>query len=59
MEDLQAVLEEKKVRLQKLIKSRPKGYCSTVLSSEKDVQRESEIEDLEDEISSLEKKVRE
>ena len=52
-------LEEKKTKLQKLIMSRPKGYCSTVLSTKEDVQRETEIEDLEDEINTLEKKVKE
>ena len=47
-------LEQKKVKLNELIKSRSKANCSAFYSSEADVRRESEIEDLEDEIRELE-----
>jgi len=55
MDELRAKLEEKILRLQQLVKSRPKAFCSTVNSSEEDVKRESEIDDLEEEIKHLEK----
>ena len=55
MNELRAKLEEKILRLQQLVKSRPKAFCSTVNSSEEDVKRESEIDDLEEEIKHLEK----
>ena len=58
MKELKEKLEEKKARLDKLIKSRSTAYCSTVLSNEADVQRETEIEELEDEILRLEKELR-
>lgn len=57
MDDLRADLMKKRVKLEELIKSRSKAYCSTVQSSKDDVIRETEIEDLEDEIRELEEKL--
>ena len=54
MEDLQAVLASKKAKLAELKASAKKGYCSSAVSSSKDVDREMEIEDLEDQIRQLE-----
>ena len=51
-------LAEKKRRLQELQRSRSKATCAGVLSSEIDVRRETEIEDLEEEIGRLEKRTR-
>jgi two-component system cell cycle response regulator DivK len=57
MRDIKEELAAKKERLKGLIKSRSKANCSSVVSSAMDVQRETEIEDLEEEIGELEKKV--
>ena len=57
MKQLKEELKKKKEILQELNKSRSKAYCSTVLSSETDVQRETEIEELEEDIEKLEKKL--
>ncbi len=54
MRDGKSELEQKKAQLQELIRSRPKANCSSKYSSEIDVRRESEIEDLEEEIQTLE-----
>ncbi len=54
MRDVESELEQKKAQLQELIRSRPKANCSSKFSSEIDVRRESEIEDLEEEIQTLE-----
>ena len=54
MEDLQAVLASKKARLAELKAAAAKGYCSSQVSSSKDVAREMEIEDLEDQIKQME-----
>jgi hypothetical protein len=54
MRDAKTGLEQKKAQLQELIRSRPKANCSSKFSSEIDVRRESEIENLEEEIQSLE-----
>jgi hypothetical protein len=56
-EDLKKQLEQKILRLQALVSSRSKAFCSTVNSSEEDVKRETEIDDLEEEIKDLEKKL--
>jgi hypothetical protein len=50
-------LAEKKRKLQELIRARSKATCSSVVSSEIDVRRETEIEELEEEIQELEKKL--
>ena len=49
-------LAEMKRKLQELIRARSKATCSTVVSTEIDVRRETEIEDLEERIQELEKK---
>ncbi len=48
-------IEEKKRRLEELLRSRSGATCAGVLSSEIDVRRETEIEELEEEIRALEK----
>ena len=48
-------IEELKRRLAELRRSRSGATCAGVLSSEIDVRRETEIEELEEEISRLEK----
>ena len=55
MNDRTAELQEKRRKLNELVKSRSKSNCSATFSSKADVQRETEIEDLEDEIKELEK----
>ena len=54
MREVKSELEKKKAQLEELIRSRPKANCSSKYSSEIDVRRESEIEDLEEEIQTLE-----
>jgi HAMP domain-containing protein len=49
-------IAEKKRRLEELRRARSKATCAGVLSSEIDVRRETEIEELEEEIRRLEKK---
>ena len=49
-------LAEKKRKLQELLRARSKATFAGVLSSEIDVRRETEIEELEEEIRRLEKK---
>jgi hypothetical protein len=56
MADKKTELEKKKKRLDQLIESRSKANCDTRHLSPADVQREQEIEELEDEIASLEQK---
>jgi len=58
MEDLKVQLEEKILRLEQLIKLRPKAYCSEVHSSAEDVRRESEIDEIEEEIKQIEDKLK-
>jgi hypothetical protein len=48
-------IAEKKRKLQELLRSRSKATCAGVLSSEIDVRRETEIEQLEEDIRGLEK----
>jgi len=48
-------IAEKRRRLQELLRSRSKATCAGVLSSEIDVRREKQIEELEEEIRRLEK----
>ena len=54
---LHAELEEKVLRLKALVDSRSKAYCSSINSSEEDVKRETEIDDLEEEIKRIEKEL--
>ena len=51
-------LAEMKRRLQELVRSRSKAACAGILSSEIDVRRETQIEELEEEIRRLEKKAK-
>jgi polyhydroxyalkanoate synthesis regulator phasin len=51
-------LAEKKRVLQELIRARSKATCSSVVSTEIDVRRETEIEELEEQIQALEKKIK-
>ena len=46
-------IAEKKRKLQELLRSRSKATCAGVFSSEIDVRRETEIEELEEEIRRL------
>ena len=55
--DAKALLAEKKEKLHELIRSRSQANCSSKYSSEIDVRRETEIEQLEEEIRELEKKL--
>jgi hypothetical protein len=48
-------LAEKKRRLEELVRSRSRATCAGVFSSEIDVRRETQIEELEEEIRRLEK----
>jgi hypothetical protein len=52
------LLVEKKRKLQELIRARSSATCAGVLSSEIDVRRETQIEELEEEIRKLEKKAK-
>lgn len=54
MEDKAALLAEKKRQLEELRNSRSKSNCAGTYSSSIDVRRETEIEDLEEEIRELE-----
>jgi hypothetical protein len=58
MGDVRAELEQKRTRLAGLKESRSKANCSTKYSSAAQMQRELEIEELEDEIKTLEQKVK-
>ena len=51
-------LAEMRRKLQELIRARSKATCSTVVSTEIDVRRETEIEELEEQIQELEKKIK-
>jgi polyhydroxyalkanoate synthesis regulator phasin len=51
-------LAEKKRILSELIRARSKATCSSVVSTEIDVRRETEIEELEEQIKELEKKIK-
>jgi len=51
-------IAEKKRRLEELRRSRSGATCAGVLSSEIDVRRETEIEELEEEIHRLEKQAK-
>ena len=51
-------LAEMKRKLQELIRARSKATCSSVVSTEIDVRRETEIEELEEQIQELEQKIK-
>ena len=54
MENEKSELEVKKARLKFLLESKSKANCDTRHLTAADMQREEEIEDLEDEIKALE-----
>lgn len=54
MDDAKAILASKKAELETLKSARPSGGCSGKHSSAEDVARETAIEDLEEQIRSLE-----
>ena len=56
MSDVHKEIEDKKRKLRALINARSAANCSTSHSSKEDVFRETEIEDLRDEIKALETK---
>jgi polyhydroxyalkanoate synthesis regulator phasin len=51
-------LAEMKRKLQELIRARSKATCSSVVSTEIDVRRETEIEELEEQIQELENRTK-
>jgi polyhydroxyalkanoate synthesis regulator phasin len=51
-------LAEMKRKLQELIRARSKATCSSVVSTEIDVRRETEIEELEEQIQELENRIK-
>jgi len=55
--DVKNLLKEKKNKLNELLKARSKANCSSTYSSQSDVKRETEIEELEEEIRKLEEKI--
>ena len=57
MDDLNKELEAKTVRLRELVNARSKGYCSSVHSSADEVKRETEIDELEQQIKLIEEKL--
>jgi len=59
MSETAELLEQKRRQLQALRQSRPSANCAKGHSSEADVRREMEVEDLEEEIRQLEKKLSE
>ena len=57
MENLKEKIEDRKEKLRTLLESKSKANCDTRHLSAADIQREEEIEDLEEEIAALEKKL--
>ena len=58
MSDLQEQMAARKKELRELVRSRSKASCATVVSTEIDVRRETRIEELEEEIQALRKKLK-
>lgn len=58
MPDLTHELKEKKRMLKELKAARTKATCASVVSTEVDVRRELEVEELESEIEKLEKRLK-
>jgi hypothetical protein len=56
--ELKAELEKKVKRLDELVKRRSKAYCATVHSSGSEVKRETEIDELEQDIKRIENEIR-
>lgn len=57
MADTKMELSEARVRLAALVEARSKANCSSHHSSEADMRREAEIEDVEERIAELEKEL--
>ena len=57
MEDTRSELDRKKSRLDALLDQRSKANCDTRHLSAADLKREQEIEDLEEEVRELQKKL--
>ena len=57
MEDMKEEIDRKKAKLEALKQARSNANCSTSHSSKEDVFRETEIDDLLDEIKALEIKL--
>ena len=57
MSDIQKQIDEKKAQLAELHASKSKANCSDHYSKSSDVNREIQIEELEDEIKALEKQL--
>ncbi len=58
MANVKDELAENKRKLRELIRARSDATCASVVSSEIDVRRETEIEELEEEIQRLEKQLK-
>lgn len=58
MVNLKEELAGKKRKLRELVRARSQATCSSVVSSAIDVRRETEIEELEEEIQELEKRLK-
>ncbi|MBN1834937.1 MAG: hypothetical protein JW820_03740 [Spirochaetales bacterium] len=58
MSDLQETLDSRKRELRELVRSRSKATCAEVVSTEIDVRRETRIEELEDEIVTLRRRLK-
>ena len=57
MSDLKAELDNKRQKLNELIRSRSKASCSSRASAKADVERETQIEELEERVLELEKQL--
>lgn len=58
MPNVKNELAEMKRKLRELIRARSKCVCSSVISTEIHVRRETEIEELEEQIQELERKIK-
>jgi polyhydroxyalkanoate synthesis regulator phasin len=58
MPNVKNELAEMKRKLRQLIRARSKCSCSLVISTEIHVRRETEIEELEEQIQELERKIK-
>lgn len=57
MKTLELELKEKESRLAELMQARSRANCSSTYSSKAEVERETEIEELEEEIEALKKQI--
>lgn len=58
MADINTELEENRAKLAQLLDNKSKANCDTRNLTAADIQREEEIEDLEEEIAKLEKNLK-